>query len=70
MNLSSLKGQSVNDSILKEECTFHYISVDLAVDRLRQLGTGSLMEKMDIHRAYRNIAIAPSDCGLLGFQWQ
>jgi len=70
MDLSSPKGLSVNDGILREECTFHYVSVDLAVMKLRQLGTGALMAKMDVQRAYRNIPVAPGDRGLLGFQWQ
>ena len=69
MDPSSPKGCSVNDCILKEECTFHYASVDLAVAKLQQLGIGTLMAKMDIQRAYRNTPVAPSDRRLLGFQW-
>jgi len=67
---SSPKGCIVNNGILKEECMFHYASVDLAVAKLRQLGIGTLMVKMDIQRAYRNIPVAPSDQRLLGFRWQ
>jgi len=70
MDLSSPKGHSVNDGIIKEECSFHYASVDQAVAELRRSGIGALMAKMDIQRAYRNIPVAPSDRRLLGFQWQ
>lgn len=70
MDLSSPEGYSVNDGIAKEDCTFHYASVDLAVARITQLGTGALLAKMDIQRAYRNIPIAPTDRCFLGFLWQ
>ena len=70
MDLSSPEGYSVNDGILKKDCTFHYASVDLAVKKLQQLGPGALMAKMDVQRAYRNIPVAPDDRRLLGFQWQ
>ena len=70
MDLSSPDGFSVNDGISKEDCSFHYASVDLAVERIIQLGSGALMGKMDIQRAYRNIPVAPSDRRLLGLEWQ
>jgi len=55
MDLSSPDGFSVNDEIPKEDCLFHYALVDLAVERIIQLGSGVLMGKMDI---------------LLGLEWQ
>jgi len=70
MDLSSPEGFSVNDGIPKEDCSFHYASVDLAVEQIRGLGPGTLMAKMDIKRAYRNIPVAPSDRRLLGMEWQ
>ena len=41
--------------------------MDLAVERIIQLGCDALM---DIQRAYRNIPVAPSDWRLLGLEWQ
>jgi len=70
MDLSSPRGSSVNDGISKEDCSFHYTSVDLAVQQIRQLGPGTLMGKMDIEQAYRNIPVAPCDRRLLGLEWQ
>ena len=70
MDLSSPKGLSVNDGISKEDCSFHYASVDLAVEQISQSGPGTLMAKMDIARAYRNIPVAPSDRRLLGLAWE
>ena len=70
MDLSSPEGFSVNDGIPKEDCSFHYASVDLAVQQIKQLGPGTLMAKMDIEQAYRNIPVAPSDRRLLGLEWQ
>ena len=37
---------------------------------IRQLGPGTLMGKMDIEQAYRNIPVAPCDRRLLGLEWQ
>jgi len=64
------KGSIVNDGISKEDCSFHYASVDLAVEHISQSGPGTLMAKMDIARAYRNISVAPSDRRLLGLAWE
>jgi len=52
MDLSSPEGFSVNNGIAKEDCSFHYASVDLVVEQIRhlQLGPGTLMAT-----AYRNI---------------
>lgn len=49
--------------------TCHYISIDQAADQIHKLGQSSLMAKMDIKHAYRNIPIAPEDRHLLDFQW-
>jgi len=66
----SPKEYSVNDNISREDCSFHYMSVDLAVEQIKKIGPGSLMAKMDIERAHRNIPIVPNDCRLLGLEWQ
>ena len=70
MDLSSPSGHSVNDGIAKEDCSFHYASIDLTTTQITKLGKGTLLAKMDIQRAYRNIPVAPVDRSLLGLQWQ
>ena len=70
MDLSPPEGFSVNDGISKDDCSFHYTSVDAAVAHISQARRGCCMAKMDIKSAYQNILVAPSDQLLLGFQWQ
>ena len=70
MDLSSPEGYSVNNGIDKEDCSFHYVSVDTATAQIAKSGQGTLLAKMDIKQAYRNIPVAPQDRHLLGFQWQ
>ena len=69
MDLSAPQGHSVNEGISKELCTCHYTSVDQAAEQIVRWGKGTLMAKMDIKQAYRNIPIAAEDRHLLGFQW-
>ena len=61
MDLSLPEGYSVNDAISKEDCSFHYTSVDWVVAHITQLGSGTLLAKMEIEQAYRNIPVAPAD---------
>ena len=70
MSLSSLEGYSVNDAISKEDCSFHYASIDLAITHIAQLGPGILLAKMDIQQGYRNIPVTPANQRLLGFIWE
>ena len=70
MDLSAPHGHSVNDGIAKELCSLHYSSVDEAAAKVAELGTGTLLAKMDIRHAYRNIPVAPEDKPLLGLQWE
>jgi len=69
MDLSSLENSSANDEISKEDCNFHYTSLDTAVEQVSKLGKGCSMAKMDIKSTYRNIPVAPSDCRILDFRW-
>ena len=69
LDLSSPDGHSVNDGIPKELASLKYISVDEVVARIVQLGRNTIMAKMDIKQAYRNIPIHPADCPLLGMRW-
>lgn len=69
MDLSSPDGHSVNDGISKDLASLSYVSVDDVVVGIIQRGSGTLLAKMDIRQAYRNIPIHPSDRPLLGMQW-
>ena len=47
-----------------------YPSVDTFTDRLRQLGRGALMHKIDLSRAFRQLKVDPADYPLLCLLWQ
>jgi len=64
MDLSS-QGSSISNRISKEDCSFCYISVDFVVQQIRQFGPGTVMGKIDIEQAYRNIPVTPCDQRLL-----
>ena len=70
LDLSAPEGHSVNDGISKELASLSYVSVDQVVSAIRQRGRGSLMAKMDIKHAYRNVPVHPKDRLILGMQWK
>ena len=70
LDLLAPTGGSVNDGISKEECSLQYTSVSEVAAKCVQLGVGTLMGKMDIQQAYRNVPVAPEDRHLLGMKWQ
>ena len=55
----------VNDGIDKELASLSYV-----VSGIVRYGQGTLIAKMDIHQAYRNISVHPSDRLLFGMQWK
>lgn len=69
LDLSSPHEHSVSDSIASHLCSIKYATVDNGVQKILQLGRNSLLAKIDIKRAYRNIPIHPSDHKLLGMSW-
>lgn len=69
LDLSSPNGSSVNDGIEKELTSLSYVSVDDVVAQVLRRGRGTMMAKMDIKRAYRNIPVHPNDRLLLGMKW-
>ena len=69
-DLSSPDGHSVNDGISRELSSLSYMSVDDVMAEVVRRGKGTLMEKMDIKQAYRNIPMHPVDRVLLGMHWQ
>ena len=46
------------------------MSVDDITAQILTVGRGTLMAKIDIKNAYRNIPVHPSDRHLLGMEWQ
>ncbi len=70
LDLSSPLGHSMNDGIEKELASLSYVSVDEVVQRVLRWGRGTLLAKMDVRQAYRNIPVQPEDRRLLGMRWQ
>jgi len=70
VDLSSPEGHSVNDGILKELASLSYISVDDVAAVISRLGRGSLVGKLDIKQAYRNVPVHPADRFYLGMEWE
>ena len=73
LDLSFPSGQSVNDGVPKHKYLgsyfdLNYPSVDHIVDSLKELGTGALLYKIDIKRAFRHLRIDPGDLDLLGLK--
>lgn len=68
MNLSRPFGQSVNDSILKNDFPLVFCTFDDAVWLVTEAGTGALMGKMDVRYAFRLMPVHPLDWELLGFE--
>ena len=75
IDLSFPHGEAVNSNISKD----HYLgtdfiltlpSIDLITDKVRKLGKGSLLYKIDISRAFRHVKIDPRDYFLLGLRHQ
>ena len=50
--------------------TLKYPTVDLVVEKIRDMGPKALLFKVDLQRAFRNLRIDPLDYPLLGFKWK
>ena len=70
VDLSSPNGESVNKGILEAWCSLSYVSMQDAAQAIRRFGRGSLMAKVDIKIAYRNVPIHLDDRWLLGMRWR
>ena len=73
VDLSWPKDKSVNagvqrDNYLGSDFILNYPSVDDIVKRLIELGPGSLLCKVDISRAFRQLKVDPGDINLLGLK--
>ena len=69
LDLSSPRGQSVNDGISKEEYTCKYAKFDDALSIVLFLGPGAYLAKADIKHAFRICPVMPEQWPLLCFQW-
>ena len=70
LDLSSPHGSSVNDGYVPELSSIRYATVDDAVQKILHLGKNTLLAKINIEHAYRNIPIHPDDRHLLGMSWE
>ena len=70
VDLSFPEGHSPNDGIRDTLCSLTYASVEDAAQSVLRLGRGTLMAKMDIRSAYRNVPVHPDDRWLLGMVWR
>jgi hypothetical protein len=57
VDLSSPSGQSVNDYISPSLCSLHYASVEDASAFVLRAGQGTLLTKLDVKSAHRNVPI-------------
>ncbi len=65
-DLSYPPDNSVNSGIPKDLCPLQHTMVDAAVKLIVKSGQGSLMAKLDIQNAYRNMPVHPDDRHLHG----
>jgi hypothetical protein len=75
LDLSMPKGNSVNTYINKnqylgEETNLIFPRVDDFAKLVRSKGSGCLMFKKDLRKAYRQIPICPHDYNLVAFHWK
>lgn len=69
LDLSSPKGDSINDGISPTAYSVHYSSFDDAVSMVRSVGTSAFLAKLDIKHAFRLCPVRPDQWHLLGFSW-
>ena len=62
------EGSSINDGILKELCSLHYVTVDDIMSKVMKLEQGALMAKLE--SAYHIVPVHSEGCHLLGIHWQ
>ena len=64
------KKKSVNSLIPDSAAEVKYTGIQEAVDKLMSLGSGALMAKFDIKRAYRLLPVNTNDRSFLGMKWK
>ena len=69
VDLSHPIGRSINEGIPKVLCSLKYITVDSAIEHIKQIGHGTLLAKIDIKSAFRLLPVHPADRHLLAMRW-
>ena len=69
LDLSSPRGDSVNDGISQEDFACKFSNFDDAVTIVQRLGPNAWLSKIDIKHAFRICPVLPSQWPLLCFQW-
>lgn len=70
LDLSSPRGNSVNEGIPADMFSVVYSRFDDAVDLVRTVGVNGFMAKIDVKHAFRLCPVRQSDLPLLCFSWQ
>lgn len=61
---------SINYSIVKEDFSLQYITIDNAIKGIKSFGRGCFLAKTDVESAFRLIPVNPNDYELLGMFWK
>ena len=69
LDLSSPKGNGVNDGVDRHLSSLSYVSIDDIADRVMLKGKGALIAKFDLKKAYRQVSVHPDDPWMLGMVW-
>ena len=70
VNLSAPWGESTNSAISPELSSISYTSIDQAAMLDYALGTGCLLAKLDLQKAYHAVPVHPADQPKLGICWK
>ena len=64
-----IKGKPINHSILKDEISLKYATVDKAISFIQELRKGFYLSKIDIENAFR-LMVVPSQWNLSDIFWE
>ncbi len=70
VDMSFPEGASVNDGISENLSSLTYVGVQDAVRGIARMGRGTVMAKVDVKSAYRNVPVHPDDRQLMGMWWR
>ena len=70
LDLSSPRGDAVNEFISKSDFAVKYSCFDDAADLVFEVGKGCFLAKLDIKHAFRLIPVRPCDWKFLGFTFE
>ena len=70
VDLSYPAHHSINDGIPRLLCGLSYITINHAIQKILELGTNTLLAKIDIKNAFRLLPVHPADRHLLAMEWR